>query len=103
MTGQGYFVGDCLCRMAFTVEENEKDTGVGQLLSTQQVNVLNAQVEGQLDNGCIFHVSSDVSHQGQVFHQPTGLDAEPTGQKLMSSFYCCEALTHVEQQRYGSL
>lgn len=57
----------------FTVEEDDEDARVGQFLSTQQVDVLHPEVEGQFDDGTILHVSSDVGHQGQVLHQTTGL------------------------------
>lgn len=57
----------------FTIEEDEEDAGVGELLSTQQVDVLHTQVEGQLDDGTVFHVCGDVRHQSQVLHQPAGL------------------------------
>lgn len=59
--------------MSFTIEEDEEDAWVGQLLSTQQVDVFYSQVEGQLDNRTVLHVGGDVGHQSQVLHQTTGL------------------------------
>lgn len=62
----------CVC-VCVTVEEDEEDAGVGELLSTQQVDVLHAQVEGQFDDGAVLHVGGDVSHQSQVLDQTAGL------------------------------
>lgn len=56
-----------------TVEEDQEDEGVGELLATQQVDVLHTQVHGQLDDGPVLHVRSDVGHQGQVLHQAARL------------------------------
>lgn len=52
-----------------TIEEDEKDAWVGELLAAQQVDVFHAQVEGQLDDGAVLHVGGDVRHQSQVLHQ----------------------------------
>lgn len=52
-----------------TIEEDEKDARVGELLAAQQVDVFHPQVEGQLDDGAVLHVSGDVCHQSQVLHQ----------------------------------
>ncbi len=78
-----------MCRLACilpvwadTVEEDEEDSGVGQLLSTQKVDVLHSQVEGQLDDGAILHVSSDVGHQSQIFYQTTSLDNNHTAVRI---------------------
>lgn len=49
-------------RRSFTVEEDEEDTRVGELLSTQQVDVFNPEVESQFDDWTVLHVSGDVSH-----------------------------------------
>jgi len=57
----------------FTVEEDEEDARVGELLSTQQVDVLDTEVKGQFDDGAVLHVGGDVRHQSQVLHQTTGL------------------------------
>lgn len=62
-----------LLRRGFTVEEDEEDTRVGQLLSTQQVDVLDAEVESQLDDRPVLHVCCDVRHESQVLHQTAGL------------------------------
>lgn len=58
---------------SFTIEKDEEDARVGELLSTQQVDVFNPQVEGQFDDWTILHVSGDMCHQSQVLHQTTGL------------------------------
>lgn len=57
----------------FTIEEDEEDARVGELLSTQQVDVLYSQVKGQFDDRTVLHVGGDVGHQSQVLHQTTGL------------------------------
>ena len=53
----------CICSVV-TVEEDDEDAGVGELLSTQQVDVLHTEVKGQLHNGAVLHVCGDVGHQG---------------------------------------
>lgn len=65
-------------RVSPTVEEDDEDAGVGELLATQQVDVLNPQVHGQLDDGPFLHVRGDVGHQGQVLHQATRLTTTHT-------------------------
>lgn len=57
----------------FTIEEDNKDAWVGELLSAQKVNVFYPQVKGQFDDGTILHVSGDVCHQSQVLHQTARL------------------------------
>ena len=74
----------CNCVRAVTIEEDQEDTWVGELLSTQQVDILHSQVEGQLDDGAVLHVCGDVGHQGQVLHQTTCLGHNTTtGQNLL--------------------
>lgn len=65
--------GFTIATVFVTIEEDKEDAGVGELLSTQQIDVLHAKVEGQFDDGAILHVSGDVSHQSQVLDQTTGL------------------------------
>lgn len=60
--------------MGVTIQEDKEDSGVGEFLSTQQIDVLHAQVKGQLNNGSILHVGGDVCHQSQIFHQTTSLN-----------------------------
>lgn len=71
----------------FTVEENQEDARIGELLPTQQVHVLHAEVEGQFDDGPVLHVCGDVGHQSQVLHQTTGLRRHTTriGQHIFKS------------------
>lgn len=57
----------------FTIEEDEEDAWVGELLSAQEVHVFYPQVEGQFDDRTVLHVGSDVRHQSQVLHQTTRL------------------------------
>lgn len=66
---------------SFTVEENEEDARVGELLSAQQVDVLHAEVEGQFDDGPVLHVCGDVCHQSQVLDQTAGLPNHRSKQK----------------------
>lgn len=63
-------------RRSFTIEEDEEDARVGELLSTQQVDVFYSQVEGQFDDRTVLHVGGDVGHQSQVLHQTTGLQTK---------------------------
>lgn len=67
-----------LVRRSFTIKEDEEDAWVGELLSTQKVNVFNAKVKSQFDNGTVLHVSGDVGHQSQVLHKTTGLKNQTT-------------------------
>lgn len=67
---------------ADTIEEDEEDRGVGQLLSTQKVDVLHSQVKCQLDDGAVLHVSGDVGHQSQILHQTTSLDNNYTAVRI---------------------
>lgn len=62
-----------LVQRSLTIEEDQEDAWVGELLSTQQVDVFNSQVEGQFDDWTVLHVGGDVGHQSQVLHQTTGL------------------------------
>lgn len=56
-----------------TIEEDQKDARVGELLSAQKVDVFHPQVEGQFDDRTVLHVGGDVCHQSQVLHQTTRL------------------------------
>lgn len=56
-----------------TIEEDEEDAWVGELLSAQKVDVLYPQVEGQFDDRTVLHVGGDVRHQSQVLHQTARL------------------------------
>ncbi len=62
----------------FTIEEDEEDARVGELLSAQQVDVFHSQVEGQFDDRTVLHVGGDVGHQSQVLHQTAGLQTRTT-------------------------
>lgn len=68
----------CACVRVFTIEKDQEDTGIRELLSAEQVDVLHAQVEGQFDDGPVLHVCGDVCHQGQVLHQATSLEDKQT-------------------------
>lgn len=48
--------------MTFTIEKDEEDARVGELLSTQQVDIFYTQIEDQFDDRAIFHVSGNVGH-----------------------------------------
>lgn len=63
-------------RRGFTIEEDEEDAWVGELLSTQQVDVFYSQIEGQFDDRTVLHVGGDVGHQSQVLHQTTSLQTK---------------------------
>lgn len=69
--------------MCVTVEEDEEDAGVGELLSAEQVDVLHTEVERQFDDGAVLHVGGDVSHQSQVLDETACLPktkAEPSAE-----------------------
>lgn len=70
------FVSPLLLRRSFTIEEDEEDARVRELLSTQQVDVLHSQVEGQFDDRTVLHVGGDVRHQSQVLHQTARLQTK---------------------------
>lgn len=61
-----------------TVEKDEEDARVGELLSAQEVDVLHPEVERQFDDRTVLHVGGDVSHQSQVLHQTTRLQNKAT-------------------------
>lgn len=61
-----------------TIEEDEEDAWVGELLSAQKVDVFYPQVEGQFDDRTVLHVGGDVRHQSQVLHQTTRLQNKTT-------------------------
>lgn len=46
----------------FTIEEDEEDTRIGELLSAQQVDVFYPEVKGQFDDRTVLHVGGDVGH-----------------------------------------
>ena len=49
-----------------SIEEDGKDVFVGKLLSGEQVDVLDANIESQSHNWSLASLGGDVSHQGQV-------------------------------------
>lgn len=59
--------------VCFTVEEDNEDARVGELLSAKQVDIFYPKVERQFDDRAVLHVCGDVRHQCQVLHQTTGL------------------------------
>lgn len=60
----------------FTIEEDEEDARIGELLSAQQVDVFYPEVKGQFDDRTVLHVGGDVGHQSQVLHQTARLQTK---------------------------